>query len=89
MRMCFDSERNIKGSNRISFFTKDPECVYVDNCANTHISNNKNHFVEFTPIRRGSKDKVSTVGGLATPAGEGTVKWSWRDDDGRSHTHLL
>ena len=64
MKKCFDLELRIKGSNRVSFFTKDPESVYVDNCANTHISNNKDHFVDFNLIRKGSRDKVSTVGGF-------------------------
>ena len=89
IKRCYEAESNDTASSRISFFTKDPENVYVDNCANTHITNNKDHFVDFKSIRRGSRDKVSTVGGNAMPVGEGTVKWSWRDDDGRSHTYLL
>ena len=89
IRRCFNAQTNRSAPTRISFFTKNPECVYVDNCANTHISNNRDHFVDFAPVRRGSRDKVSTVGGNALPSGEGTVKWSWRDDNGRSHTHTL
>ena len=52
-------------------------------------TNNKDHLVDFQPIRQGSKDKVSTVGGNAMPSGEGTVKWLWRDDNGRLRLHLL
>ena len=89
IKRCYESESKHQPSIRVSFFTKEPESVYVDNCANTHISNNREHFVDFNPIRRGSRDKVSTVGGSAMPVGEGTVKWSWRDDNGRSHTHYL
>ena len=89
IKRCYDACSNEDNRKRVSFFTSDPDRVYVDNCANTHITNNKNHFVDFRPIHRGSRDKVSTVGGNAIPAGEGTVRWAWRDDDGRSHMFLL
>ena len=82
-------QTNDRGPTKVSFFTKEPESVYVDNFANTHILNKKDHFVEFNPIQRSSRDKVSTVGGFATPSGEGTMRWSWRNNNGRSHAHLL
>ena len=53
--------------NQISFFTKNPEDVYVDNFANTHISNNRKHYITFTSIPKESGGMVSTVGGNAFP----------------------
>ena len=50
IKRCYDSQLNEGHSSRVSFFTKDPESLYVDNCANTHILNNKAHFVHFNPI---------------------------------------
>ena len=33
---------------------------------------------------------VATIGGQVNfPAGIGTVKWSWRDELGEVHTHLI
>ena len=33
---------------------------------------------------------VATIGGTDfKPTGIGTVKWSWKDDEGKSHTHRL
>ena len=33
---------------------------------------------------------VTTTGGTDfKPTGIGTVKWSWKDDEGKSHTHRL
>ena len=86
---CFEAVRDDNKRHLINFFSWDVEHVYVENCANTHILNNRLHFVTFAPIRRGAHDRVSTVGGDSYPAGEGTVKWSWRNNDGRAHTYLL
>ena len=89
LQRCFEAERAYKSQNVVSFFSSNSEYVYVDNCANTHISNQRQNFISFTPSRRGSRYKVSTVGGAASPEGEGTVRWSWKDDKGQSHTFNL
>ena len=47
---CYEEFSQNKNINRISFFTKTSESVYVDNCANTHITNNCNHFIDLTPL---------------------------------------
>ena len=65
---CQDAQRCF-----MNFFSGSLEYVYVDNCANMHISNNRAHFVTFCVIRCGLCDRVLTVGGDALPAGEGTV----------------
>ncbi len=33
---------------------------------------------------------VATIGGkTSVPTGIGTVKWTWKDDIGKEHTHFL
>ena len=46
--------------------------AYVDNCANSHICNDKNMFISLTEINNPSR--VETVGGVTYEVGVGTVR---------------
>ena len=42
---------------------------------------------ELSPV---SMHKVATIGGRGhTPSGIGTVQWTWSDNKGKQHTHLV
>ena len=72
--------------NIVNFFTNH-DTVVVDNSATAHISNKINHFVG--PLRP-SNNSVSTVGD--TPVSNhkiGPVQWSWKYDEGDTHTYSL
>ena len=61
----------------------------MDNCANTHVWNDKNHFISISPFSTGSR-AVSTIGGQNHfPVGSGNVSVSWRDDDNVVFKHVL
>ena len=68
----------------VSFNSDSTHCV-VDNCANVHIWNNKNDYVQGSYIEF-DEDKstgVSAVNGSTNkPAGIGNVQISWKDDRG-------
>ena len=60
------------------------------NCANCHITNTKEHFVDYTPYTEANLcGLVNTIGAHTKPAGVGTVCWSWRDDQGRASQYDL
>ena len=63
MLRCFEAAQFDNCLRLVIFFSASVEHVYVNNCANTHISKNWKHFVTFQPLRRGLHDRVSTVGG--------------------------
>ena len=66
------------------------DSVYVDNCANCHITNDKGHFINYTQYAPDhNSGYINTIGGDTTPQGEGIVLWSWRDDDGKTHHYDL
>ena len=66
-------------------FDTDASTIICDNSANVHICNDKSFFV--SPPRRTDKHYVATIGGSKNIAcGMGTVKWTWKDDTGKSHT---
>ena len=82
IKQCYDSEIPDSGS-LVSFMSSKCEFVYVDNCANSHITNTKEHFISYT-LYLGSDltSLVNTIVGNTKPANEGTVCWSWRDNNG-------
>ena len=71
----------------VSFDSDTTHCV-VDNCANVHIWNNINDFVQGSYIEF-DQDKstgVSAVNGSTNkPAGIGNVRISWHDDKGKKY----
>lgn len=84
IKRCYESETT-SHSKYFSFFSAKCETVYVDNCANCHITNDKEHFISYTPYDNiQDATSVNTIGGDTKPIGEGTVRWSWRDDTGKS-----
>ena len=44
-------------------------------------------FISLTEINNPSG--VETVGGVTNEVGVGTVRWSWKDDDGKIHSFDL
>ena len=65
----------------------DATFVVCDNPENTHICNDISMFTDFKETYKGI---VATIGGkLNRPAGIGTVKWKWKDDNGVMHEELL
>ena len=69
-------------------FDLDSSSVVVDNSANVHDFNKREPFVGKLILVRGHK--VATIGWRGhAPSGVGTVKWSWKDDDGTTHEYLI
>ena len=76
---------NASSSSSMSFDSDSSTCV-CDNSANVHICNDKSMFIG--PITKTDKHYVATVGGVKNSAtGMGTVRWTWKDDNGRPHTY--
>ena len=72
-----------------SDFSPGQETAIVDNCANTHVWNDKTHFISYSPFSTGSR-AVSTISGQNHfPVGSGDVSVSWRDDDNVVFNHIL
>lgn len=69
-------------------FDSDASTVICDNSANVHVCNNEKMFVgEIEPLEGHA---VATIGGASNHAsGIGTVRWRWKDDLGREHSHLI
>ena len=89
--MAFTSVYNVDDKVRQSSdnFTLDTDSSFVvcDNSANTHICNNRGMFTSFQETTSGM---VAAIGGkLNRPGGIGHIKWSWKDDNGKEHTHHL
>ena len=70
-------------------FDPDGTSVIVDNSANAHIVNDKSLFVsDIKPMDPSTG--VATIGGKDhRPEGIGTIRLSWRDDEGKSYTYHL
>ena len=69
-------------------FDSDSSIIVCDNSVNVHICNNQSMFVG--ELRSVPNTKVATIGGKGHPAsGIGTVKWSWTDEDGKSHEYKI
>lgn len=79
---CF---HNGPDSSVIDFESTFGTMAYVDNCANTHICNDRSLFIDYTPVT--SPTEVDTIGGSSSAIGVGTVRWSWKDDLGHIHTY--
>ena len=89
IKRCYESEVSDSVS-LVNFMNGQCEAVYVDNCANCHITNTKAHFVKYTPFSTADfGGLVNTIDGNTKPAGVGTVRWSWRDNDGNISTYDL
>ena len=91
MQRCCNAAIQCRLLNWVSFFSSTGETVYVDNCANTYISNNRANFLTFRDFDQSEQQAmcVATVSVSSLPAGKGTVCWSWCDDDCREHTFDL
>ena len=71
----------------VSFDLDSTHCV-VDNCANVHIWNELNDFVQgsYVAFDQDLSTGVSAVNGASNnPAGIGNVRVSWLDDEGKEH----
>ena len=67
-------------------FDTDSVTAVCDNSANVHICNNESMFIG--EIRKTDKHYVATIGGQKNAAtGMGTVRWEWKDDNGKQHTY--
>ena len=77
----------VRGRESVSFDT-DSKSAVCDNSANVHVCNQRSMYVgEIKPIE---SHKVATIGGKGhSPAGIGTVSWSWNDDVGHKHEYLV
>lgn len=75
-------------SNKVDFSNSHGISAFVDNCANTHICNDKHMFTFLQDLPEGMGD-VGTIGGGNSPQGIGTVKWGWKDDLGQLHVYEL
>ncbi len=65
-------------------FDTDSSIVICDNSANVHVCFDKRMFIG--ELRRTDKHYVATIGGSKNVAqGMGTVRWRWRDDNGKEH----
>ena len=84
---CFQAVSR-QQTNLVSFLTIKPTFAYIDNCANTHVCTDRSMYLnDFKPFHRSSRDKgVGNIGGSASPEGIGTVRWTWKDDNGIDHT---
>lgn len=61
--------------------------VFLDKSATGHICNNKSMFTSYKAPDP-SQSAVTTIGDTTfSAAGVGTVKWTWKDDDGQFHTY--
>ncbi len=71
-----------------SFDASSTTTVICDNSANVHICIDQSFFINMVKADRNSV--VATITGQVNmPQGVGTVSWSWTDDNGDLHTHLV
>ena len=69
-------------------FDADSSTIICDNSANVSICNDRNMFVG--EMHKMMSHTVATIGGKGHhSSGIGTVKWSWSDDQGTVHEHLV
>ena len=77
-----------KDSIQSNTFNPDSKTGIVYNSENTHICNDESMFVG--KLHEVEISGVLTIGGVYfKPTVIGTVKWYWKDDEGKSHTHRL
>lgn len=80
---------NLNEYKAFTSFDSNSQTALVDNCANTHIWNERPQFKKFREIPKTSHG-VSTIGGQPNVAlGIGDIPTSWRDDDGKTFYHTL
>ena len=63
--------------------------VYLNNCANTHISNCKGNVITYKDLIGSSGKGVGNVGGTTKPEGIGTVQLKWEDNVRHKHGYDL
>jgi len=67
-------------------FDTDSSHIICDNSANVHICNDKSLFIG--DIRKTDRHYVATIAGQKSAASAmGTVRWKWKDDDGKTHSY--
>lgn len=70
------------------YFDSDTNFVICNNSANVHVCNDKRMFMNLWDIKQ--PQVVATIGGKnSKPTGIGSVKWTWNDDEGASHTYIM
>ena len=69
---CYKAVRGAQ-DNLIDFGSTTSQRTYMDNCANTHISNCRDDYVTFKEIPDDLNEKVANIGGATKPSGIGTV----------------
>ena len=70
-------------------FGHEESTVVLDNSATGHICNDKSMFTSYQKLDP-SQSAVATIGDTTvSAAGVGTVKWTWKDDDGNLHTYAF
>jgi hypothetical protein len=75
-------------SENTMYFDTDTTFIICDNSSNVHICNDKRMFQDLKDVT--SPNVVATIGGKnSSPSGVGTVKWTWKDDDGKDHTFIF
>ncbi len=68
-----------------SFSDTNVGTIICDNSANVHICNDKEMFIDLQPPSANSV--VATIGGQNnSPQGKGTVRQSWKDNEGQTHS---
>ena len=89
MARCYKAATGNRG-RLIDFTSGNSQTAYLDNCANTHISNCKEDFITYKDLRGSEESEgVGNVGGLAKPQGIGIVRWKWEDGAGKEHSYEL
>ena len=67
-------------------FDTDSTHIVCDNSANVHICNDKSMFIG--NMRTTDQHYVATIAGQKSAAAAmGTVRWKWKDDDGKVHSY--
>ena len=85
---AFNVDKRVPSTFLVDFDDSAIATAICDNSANIHICNDRNMFVSM--VAASVNKVVATIGGQVNfPAGIGTVKWSWRDELGEIHTHLI
>ena len=70
-------------------FSPGQDTAIIDNCANAHNWNKRNHYLTFREFHA-KEQVVSTIGGKQHyPLGVGDVAVSWRDDNNNLFRHTL
>lgn len=75
---------NAKKHPSVVTFTDDNITVFVDNCSNIHVCNDRSLFSSLT--LRTEIEGADTIHGTGAAAGVGTVTWTWYDDDGQLYS---